>query len=167
MIESHLIWYHTYRGFITGITARFFTAALASLTKAPAHVTDVTDVKFRAAFDSTPVRVPRSTYKTLPPINLYTNLFNLSISTIVMKYPQIFIYQSTFECTYSPIYPQYHLERSHTRQFVFSTICHISFLLVFSLYIINFSKVINANSFTLNITITYAPEGRYPFLSWT
>ena len=63
----------TCRGFVTGLTARVFTAALASLTKALARVTGVTGMKFSAADVVTPVHVPRSTYETLPPIAARTS----------------------------------------------------------------------------------------------
>ena len=59
----------TCRAFVTGLTARVFMAALASLTKALARVTGVTGMKFSAADVVTPVHVSRSTYETLPPVN--------------------------------------------------------------------------------------------------
>ena len=51
-------------------------AALTSLTKAPAHVTGVRGMQFRAAFDVTPVRVLRSTYETPP---RYTMLLGINV----------------------------------------------------------------------------------------
>ena len=73
----------TCRGFVTGLTARVFTAALASLTKALARVTGVTGVKCRAADVVTPVHIPKSTYETLPPADIVSGF--LAKPTTVFK----------------------------------------------------------------------------------